>query len=193
MTPLRIRWGAGVLAALAGCALLAVGVFFGPSPAGNARTAATRRPNPTHHSSAATPGHLAATSTMPPPIAPSPTAPPPTVAVPTEAEVPAGEITAVEPTARFDPPAGAGATSDPATCTWDRADGGTLRASGTLTNTANDEDAWLVSINWYDGRGLLDRESDFFEAGTGQSVAWSLTVSDADAPTGALRCGVQLV
>jgi hypothetical protein len=188
MTSPRIRRVAIVFATLAGAALLVVGAFFGPSPGGSPRAVALRRSNPVTQSSTTT-----TTVPAPPPTAPPLTAVPPTTAAPVDAAAPAAGVPTADPVPPVTPPDGVEAASDPAACTWDDADGGTLRASGTVTNTASDDDTWLVTVDWVDDSGFVDSESDYFHAPTGQSVPWSLTVTGSDPPTGALRCGVEIV
>ena len=196
MTPPRVRLGAIILAGLAGAGLLVVGAFFGPSPdastdaGGSGSPAAARRSSTTPTRPPPTSTSTTTTVTVAPsPTTPPPSAPPPTAA-PTEAGAPQEEAPlGIEPPP---PPDGVEAAADPSTCTWDEADGGTLRASGTVTNTGNGDDTWLVSVDWNDDQGFLDSESDFYVAAVGRSVTWSLTDVGVEPPIGALTCQVSV-
>jgi hypothetical protein len=82
-------------------------------------------------------------------------------------------------------------TADPGACVWEPGAGGTLRAAGTVTNLAPEEDTWLIDVSWSDGDGYFDSESAFVETGPHQARPWAVTLTRAGQPAGPVTCAVE--
>jgi hypothetical protein len=80
-------------------------------------------------------------------------------------------------------------------CTWSAANGGELRANGTITNTAGSTDVWLVTVVWLTHNQTqdeeIDEQSDVYDAAIGQSTPWSLSIS-APSPPANLSCALEV-
>ncbi|HEY3725063.1 MAG TPA: hypothetical protein VGN59_17055 [Acidimicrobiia bacterium] len=89
----------------------------------------------------------------------------------------------------------AGVSGTVTSCTWSPGNGGELRASGTVTNTAGADDVWLISAVWLQHNQTQDEEIDYqtdvIDLAVGQSTTWNLTTSATSAPP-TLSCAFEV-
>ena len=92
---------------------------------------------------------------------------------------------------RFPPGSPATITS----CTWSASNGGELEAAGTITNTAGEDDVWLITAVWLQRNQTqdedIDLQSDVIDLGVGQSKPWHLSISASSAPPD-LSCALEI-
>jgi hypothetical protein len=101
-----------------------------------------------------------------------------------------------DPSYAYQPvPLPAGVSGTVTSCTWSPANGGELRASGTVTNAAGADDVWLISAVWLQHNKIQDEEIDYqtdvIDLDVGQTVAWDLTTSATSAPP-TLSCAFEV-
>jgi hypothetical protein len=78
-------------------------------------------------------------------------------------------------------------------CTWSPAEGGTLRATGTMTYTGAEDSFWELQVSWLvNNQGQteeLDWQNDVYDLVNGQTVSWDLTtITDQPTPPQNLSC-----
>ncbi|MGZ4735810.1 MAG: hypothetical protein ACXV8R_09405 [Acidimicrobiia bacterium] len=92
-------------------------------------------------------------------------------------------------------PMPAGVTGTITSCTWSPASGGMLDATGTVTNIAGDDDAWLVTAYWLKRNGNqneeIDEDTDLLDIAVGQTITWHLSTAAAEAPPN-LSCALEV-
>ena len=81
------------------------------------------------------------------------------------------------------------------TCKWSASHGGELEATGTITNTAGQDEVWLVTAVWLQRNQTQDEDialrSDVIDLAVGRSRPWHLSVSASSAPPG-LSCALEI-
>ena len=80
---------------------------------------------------------------------------------------------------------------DAGSCTWD-GDNEQLLATGSVTNSGNQDAEPEVEVTWSDSSGELDSWSDTVPVGAGATEAWDMSTDWADPPAG-LSCSVAII
>jgi hypothetical protein len=82
-----------------------------------------------------------------------------------------------------------------ASCKWSSSNGGELEAAGTITNTAGEDDVWLITAVWLQHNQTqdedIDLQSDVIDLSVGQSKPWHLSISASSAPPN-LSCALEI-
>jgi hypothetical protein len=82
-----------------------------------------------------------------------------------------------------------------ASCKWSSSNGGELEAAGTITNTAGEDDVWLITAVWLQHNQTQDEDielqSDVLDLSVGQSKPWHLSISASGAPPD-LSCALEI-
>jgi hypothetical protein len=89
-------------------------------------------------------------------------------------------------------PAGIGATLTPGSCVWNAANGGELRASGTISASPTTDDAWFVTVYWLQNDRELDDQFEVYELEPGETKAWELSTSAPLPPAEPFRCALEV-